>query len=118
MPGLLIEQRHQQLLPPVGQAVNRQAFEAAALHEPNIEQDAQVATDASLLASSDQAQVANAGLPRFAQHGQEVQSVRIAERLSLTAPTGCLLEIEQPRTQPLSFPRLRPTQSWRLISDG
>jgi hypothetical protein len=107
------QQRRQQLLATVGQA-----FEAALLDKPGIEQDAQVATDAALLALGNQAQIPNAALPRFIEDSQQGQAIRVAKRLSLAAPTDRLLEIEQLRAQPLGFPRLRPTQSWWLVSDG
>lgn len=112
------QQGRQQLLAPLSQAVDRQALKAPRVNQASVKQDAQVATDAALLALSDQAQIANAALPRFAQDSQQGQAVRVTKRLGLATQAAGLLEIEQPRLQPLSFPRLRPTQSWRLVSDG
>ena len=114
----LVQQRRQQVLAPVGQAVDRQAFEASSAHEPGVEQDPQVAADAALLALGNQAQVANAGFAGIGQDLEQGQAVRITERLGLASEQGGSLEIEQLRTQPLSFPRLRPTQSWWRVSDG
>jgi hypothetical protein len=111
------QQRRQQLLASVGQTVDRQTLKAPRMNQASVQQDAQVATDAALLALGDQAQIANAALPRFIENSQQGQAIRVAKGLRLATQAARLLEIEQPGLQPLSFPRLRPTQSWWLVSD-
>lgn len=97
-----VEQSSQQALPVSGQLVVDPQVEAALIDQACVQGDLQVAADSALLALNDQAEVANAQLPGFAQQEQEGQAGRIAEDLSLARESGQLGGLGQRLAQRLS----------------
>lgn len=77
------KQRHQQSFTVSGRPVEEILVASSFVGQARLPEDTQVAADPALLATRDQASVADAKFPGLSEQSQKSQSVRIAQRVGL-----------------------------------
>lgn len=93
------QERCQQALSGRAEFVIDPEVKASLFDQTGIEQDAQVTADAGLLALNDQADIADAQLPSFAQELEHDQARAVAQSLGLASAMGRFGRLQQMAAQ-------------------
>jgi hypothetical protein len=93
------KQGREQALAGRGRPVIEVLVAAGFINQARLPEDAQVATNARLLALADQASIAHAKFPGLVQERQQGEAMRITESLALSAQASGLQGIEHSTSQ-------------------